>query len=152
MNGVEAIRSEIERRIEKYNEYLDKVASERTAWKWAECKSLLSFIDSLPEEPSDLEEEINSYYQDNLGFIIGPNDTKKIVEDIARHFAEWGAERVADDSKTLDSDLEEAAKESWAEYEYREHPKGLYHTCYIDGFKAGAEWQKEQLKNKDNER
>ena len=125
---VSVIRSEIERRIEKYNEYLDKVASERTAWKWAECKSLLSFIDSLPEEPmeiladkcemdetpapdnwnsidvedlimepeesSDLEEEINSYYQDNLGFIIGPNDTKKIVEDIARHFAEWGAKHL----------------------------------------------------------
>lgn len=33
---------------------------------------------------------------------------------------------------------EERAMDSWAMYEYREHPKGLYHTCYVDGFIAGA--------------
>lgn len=27
------------------------------------------------------------------------------------------------------------AEEAWAVYEYREHPKGLYYTCYIDGYK-----------------
>ena len=36
--------------------------------------------------------------------------------------------------------LDEAAEDSWALYEYRESPKGLYSTCYVDGFKAGAEW------------
>ena len=42
------------------------------------------------------------------------------------------------------SDLDEAAEDSWAIYEYRESPRGLYSTCYVDGFKAGAEWMAEQ--------
>ena len=46
---------------------------------------------------------------------------------------------------SLPSDLDEAAKDSWAVYEYRESPMGLYSTCYADGFKAGAEWQIEQF-------
>ena len=46
---------------------------------------------------------------------------------------------------SLPSNLDEAAEDSWAVYEYRESPKGLYSTCYIDGFKAGAKWMVEQL-------
>lgn len=42
------------------------------------------------------------------------------------------------------SKAEERAMDSWAMYDYREHPKGLYHTCYVDGFKAGAKWAMEQ--------
>ena len=38
------------------------------------------------------------------------------------------SERVAD--KAIDA---------WAVYEYREHPKGLYHTCFVDGYKEGYE-------------
>lgn len=41
---------------------------------------------------------------------------------------------------SLPSNLDKAAEDSWAVYEYRESPKGLYSTCYVDGFKAGAEW------------
>lgn len=41
---------------------------------------------------------------------------------------------------SLPSNLDEAANDGWALYEYRESPKGLYSNCYIDGFKAGAEW------------
>jgi len=40
----------------------------------------------------------------------------------------------------LPSNLDEAAEDSWAVYEYRESPRGLYSTCYVDGFKAGVEW------------
>ena len=32
---------------------------------------------------------------------------------------------------------EEKAIDAWAIYEYREHPKGLYHTCFVDGYKEG---------------
>lgn len=42
-------------------------------------------------------------------------------------------------------ELEEAAEESWAEYEYRETPQGLYSSCYKDGFIAGAEWMKAKM-------
>ena len=55
-------------------------------------------------------------------------------------------------TEAVGEDLEEAAEESWVDYEYREHPKGLYYTCYIDGFKAGAKWQLNKLKDKDNEK
>ena len=41
---------------------------------------------------------------------------------------------------SLPSNLDEAAENSWAVYEYRESPRGLYSTCYLDGFKDGAEW------------
>ena len=46
---------------------------------------------------------------------------------------------------SLPSNLDEAAEDSWAVYEYRESPKGLYSTCYVDGFKAGAEWMAGKL-------
>ena len=49
---------------------------------------------------------------------------------------------------SLPSNLDEAAEDSWALYEYRESPKGLYSTCYVDGFKAGAEWMAEQGETK----
>ena len=39
---------------------------------------------------------------------------------------------------SLPSNLDEAAEDSWEVYEYRESPRGLYSTCYVDGFKAGA--------------
>ena len=35
--------------------------------------------------------------------------------------------------------LEEKATDAWAVYEYREHPKGLYHTCFVDGYQQGYE-------------
>lgn len=37
------------------------------------------------------------------------------------------------------SKLEEKATDAWAVYEYREHPKGLYHTCFVDGYRQGYE-------------
>lgn len=46
---------------------------------------------------------------------------------------------------SLPDGLEEAAEESWAEYEYRETPQGLYSSCYKDGFIAGAGWMAEQI-------
>ena len=27
------------------------------------------------------------------------------------------------------------AEQAWVDYEYREHPKGLYHTCFVDGYR-----------------
>lgn len=49
------IRTEIERRMKEYDAIIANQATsmraERSAWKWAECKSLLSFLDTLPEQP-----------------------------------------------------------------------------------------------------
>ena len=27
------------------------------------------------------------------------------------------------------------AEQAWVYYEYREHPKGLYYTCFVDGYR-----------------
>lgn len=35
--------------------------------------------------------------------------------------------------------IEEKAIDAWAIYEYREHPKGLYHACFVDGYQLGYE-------------
>ena len=45
---------------------------------------------------------------------------------------------------THEEELNKAAEDSWALYEYREHPQGLYASCYQDGFIAGAKWAMEQ--------
>ncbi len=37
------------------------------------------------------------------------------------------------------SKAKELAKAAWADYEYREHPQGLYHTCFCDGYMQGRE-------------
>lgn len=38
--------------------------------------------------------------------------------------------------------VEEKAIDAWAIYEYSEHPKGLYHTCFVDGYQQGYEQAK----------
>lgn len=31
------------------------------------------------------------------------------------------------------------AEQAWVDYEYREHPKGLYHTCFVDGYRQAEQ-------------
>ena len=66
-------------------------------------------------------------------------------EDIAYHFAEWGAEHLRDSTKMIDKSLEEAAET---------HVKNKYCLTKLLGteireavndFIAGAEWQKSQM-------
>ena len=35
--------------------------------------------------------------------------------------------------------MSKRAERAWAVYEYREHPKGLYYTCFVDGYQEGYE-------------
>ena len=42
--------------------------------------------------------------------------------------------------------VEEKAIDAWAIYEYREHPKGLYHTCFVDGYQQGYGRAEKDLK------
>ena len=73
---------------------------------------------------SDLGEAAEEYSYGNL------------VKEAFKSGATWRDAQIP----SLPSNLDEAAEDSWAVYEYRESPKGLYSTCYVDGFKAGAEW------------
>ena len=45
----------------------------------------------------------------------------------------------------MSKSAEEKAIDAWAIYEYREHPKGLYHTCFVDGYKEGYEQAEKDL-------
>lgn len=57
---------------------------------------VMALIDSLQhEQPEvDLEEEVKRYYSDNFAYISSDQPTLSILTNIARHFAEWGAEHL----------------------------------------------------------
>lgn len=44
-----------------------------------------------------LEEEVKRYYSDEYAYITGSQPTLSIVTNIARHFAQWGAEHARDE-------------------------------------------------------
>lgn len=80
---------------------------------------------------SDLGEAAEEYSLDVKAKPYG-----NLVKEAFKSGATWRDAQIP----SLPSNLDEAAEDSWAVYEYRESPKGLYSTCYVDGFKAGAEW------------
>jgi hypothetical protein len=92
-----------------------------------------------------LEEEISKKYANDTTTMR----TREQYAELARHFAQWGAEHLADVRKTSTNDLEEAAiyhSNSW----YCSALKELNETgTGCDGvaaaFIAGAKWQKEQM-------
>lgn len=84
------------------------------------------------------KEEARLTLQENLGYLTSVHhqrilDAIKVAIEVLSEFH-------------FPSNLDEAAEDSWAKYEYRESPRGLYYTCYVDGFKAGAEWRDNQMK------
>lgn len=96
-----------------------------------------------------LEEEISRTYHD--GSVADTDDMDhNDYENIARHFAEWGANHFRDVTKMVSEGLEEAAEEYRRE-SYRKRvlpnidgPMPEYGGSIKDAFKAGAEWQKKQ--------
>lgn len=86
-----------EKLIAKLRKHLMPTVLDREYDEWEHGKDsglhqAIGIIESLQQEQPEveLEKAIDDYYHENLGFIIGPNDTKKIVEDIARHFYKLG--------------------------------------------------------------
>lgn len=99
------------------------------------------------EKPCEgLEEEIRDYMsnEDNNPFDLDWRDKR----DCARHFAQWGAEHLADARKTLPKDLEEAAEEyahcPFTDDDGNFHEDAIDETAYND-FIAGAKWHREQI-------
>ena len=82
MTDKEKIRAEIERQIKKNNGSPISV-----------CNDLLSYIDSLSEEPvsEDLENEIQRYY-------VEWDEHPQYVQT-ARHFANWQKEQLEKERK-----------------------------------------------------
>ena len=110
----------------------------------------------------DLEKEIDfQTFSKEMGAVFAlPKERTKNTEEeplrweyeIARHFAQWGAKHLADDSKTSPNDLEEAARHSEIltypmpedgdiEKVFKVQEARVFHEI---GFIAGAKWQKEQ--------
>lgn len=59
------------------------------------CDNILAFLDSLSQQPVEgLEEEVKRYYSENFAYITSDQPTLSILTNIARHFAEWGAEHL----------------------------------------------------------
>ena len=146
MTTIEKIKAEIERR---------KKALHSTLFN-DEYNDLLSFLDTLEEEKpmnqEGLEEEIKRYGKEEMPVVLESD-----LNDIARHFAEWGKEqgyregflegakiqREEDnqlyETFTTTNDLEEAAKK-YAEGIVQREDALMCKQAFI----AGAEWQKEQ--------
>ena len=88
MNTIEQIKAEVERRIkEDYSS-----GDERDETAQGVCASLLSFLDTLKEQPvcEGLEEEIYNY----ANTIAEGTPLFEIIPQTARHFAKWQKEQM----------------------------------------------------------
>lgn len=95
-----------------------------------------------------LEEEIKRYYSDNFAYLSSDQPTLSILTNIARHFAQWGAEHRGRSETPKDQDIAEASEKYAGElygYELKSDEDLQKVIACICGFKAGAKWQKEQM-------
>ena len=93
MNTIDKIRAEIERLAKS----IDNATGDFAEGRRLEQRIILAFLDTLEEPVSDchdLEEEVKRYYSENFSYITSDNPTLSILTNIARHFAEWGAEHL----------------------------------------------------------
>ena len=100
----ETIRAEIERQIDITSIGLSEYDAGHENGRMELLWELRDFIDSLPDEPKaeDLEEEIDKYFHlwrqgaSDEGCVNADSQFVSIYDcyRIARHFAEWGAERL----------------------------------------------------------
>ena len=87
MNIKEIIRAEIKRLIA--DPTLCSTTERKIGGHTALLK-LVDFLDTLPEQSVEgLEEEISRYLREKCS-----SDNEPSVSEIARHFAEWGAEHL----------------------------------------------------------
>lgn len=150
MTTKELIRAEIERLKSKYRHnglWTSSFQSDLAMAKIESMNELLSFIDTLPDEPISeyLEEAAVSYCFDN-----GLNLSPMVATDFARHFAEWGAEHLRDTTKMSPEDLKEAAVDTAdgllaKPKDYELSARADYWNGAHDGFIAGAEWMKAKM-------
>lgn len=129
---IKAIRAEIERRIKEYDDIIesqpDSNLCERYACKWSEGKSLLSFIDSLPEETAP-----KGYDEAYLNECIAKASKTWEGVDVDKYVDEVRGNRP----KLSDSSLEDEMINYWGRIP---DDKDL-----IDTARHFALWQKEQM-------
>lgn len=143
MNTIEAIRNEI-KRLEEIHERNLKKPMERGRIGFAHgvvecCDRILSFIDSLPEEPAP-----KGYDEAYLNECIAKASKTWEGVDVDKYMDEVRGNLP----KSSDS-LEEAAEKYEEEHTYQRYDGGgltpEYNATLAEAFLAGAEWQKEQM-------
>lgn len=154
---VQLIKEEIERRLKSLPKETEHNGLKAVYGGIAhELTELIQFIDSPSEEPAseDLEEEIKNYFS---GWCMRGSRELECFFQTARHFAEWGRNHFEDKSEMVSKDLEEAATK-WNETASFQ-PFYMQLDCngnpcevkqdiitHKESFKAGAEWQKQHMK------
>lgn len=94
MDKIEKIRKEIERRIRELDEQIVDIYDSKAVLRKDELQRLLSFLDTLKEEPDNgLEEEMDRYF-DTMQVFEHENIFEETFHKIARHFAKWGAKHL----------------------------------------------------------
>ena len=96
MTTIEQIKAEIERRTKELDEQIVDIYDSKAVLRKDELQRLLSFLSALEksEKPMNLEgleKEIEEYFPEST-FNTGFNYDD--LQEIARHFAKWGAEHT----------------------------------------------------------
>ena len=121
-------------------------------------------LDTLPDGPvtdcHDLKKHtkewvelmVGASFPEQDGDFISEEDYRDVIKKTAIHFAEWGAEHLAGVRKMISDDLGEAAidfadnaRKALYSKDYAISSIADYDHGCIDGFKAGAEWQKAKM-------
>ena len=131
---IQAIRKEIISRIDK------RRLSEQAKNELVSILSFLSTLESKKPMQEGLEKEIDKYREEHLFDMPA-------FQQVARHFAEWGAEHVKKDDIPVPADLEEAAWDCVLDNVDVNNPVLLpkYKELLTYLFIAGAKWQNEQM-------
>lgn len=95
MSTIEQIKAEIERRVKELDEQIVDIYDSKAVLRKDELQRLLSFLSTLESEKpmnlEGLEKEIEEYFPEST-FNTGFNYDD--LQEIARHFAQWGAEHL----------------------------------------------------------
>lgn len=147
MSDKDKIKEELGRRIVQAEEFAERAKganddSSKLSWDFVatQNKSLLQFIDSIQEQPisEDWEEAAKQHSKQTFNGIL--------IEDNIDAFkagSEWQRKKDQEIDKLTESpDLDEA---SWKYSDRDGITYGQRYAMQID-FKAGAKWQKQQMK------
>lgn len=95
--NVEKLKSELYKRIGKYDSMLHEWSIPEAKGKREEAFELLTFVESIQQEQSkvDLEEEYKEYVENDLVFSILVN--RNVGLAIARHFYELGRSAIKEE-------------------------------------------------------
>ena len=111
MSIIDQIRSEVERRIKSWSTRGENSpegqGKDTCVSRVTELTDLLSFLDTLEKEEKPmnqegLEEEFIRYIHEKDAEVSERSEStyaQEDLEDIARHFAKWGAEHLATPAK-----------------------------------------------------